>query len=75
MDRSTSANVAVITGGGGGIGAATAAILQEEGWRVVIADLDLARAEAEAGRIGAIPCAIDITDKQSVCLLYTSRCV
>ncbi len=66
MDRSTSANVAVITGGGGGIGAATAAILQEEGWRVVIADLDLARAEAEAGRIGAIPCAIDITDKQSV---------
>jgi NAD(P)-dependent dehydrogenase (short-subunit alcohol dehydrogenase family) len=66
MDRSTSADVAVITGGAGGIGAATAAILREDGWRVVIADLDLDRAQAEASRIGAAACAIDIADKQSV---------
>ncbi|QOZ77907.1 short-chain dehydrogenase [Bradyrhizobium sp. CCBAU 53351] len=66
MDRTTSADVAVITGGAGGIGAATAAILREDGWRVVIADLDLDRAQAEASRIGASACAIDIADKQSV---------
>lgn len=66
MDRSTSADVAVITGGAGGIGAATAAILREDGWRVVIADLDLDRAQAEASRIGASACAIDIADKRSV---------
>ena len=66
MDSSTTADVAVITGGAGGIGAATAAILREDGWRVVIADLDLDRAQAEASRIGAFACAIDIADKRSV---------
>lgn len=66
MDRPTSADVAVITGGAGGIGAATAAILREDGWRVVIADLDIDRARAEANRIGASACAIDVADKRSV---------
>jgi NAD(P)-dependent dehydrogenase (short-subunit alcohol dehydrogenase family) len=66
MDRSTGADVAVITGGAGGIGTATAAILREDGWRVVLADLDLTRAQAEASRIGAAACAIDIADKRSV---------
>ncbi len=66
MDRSASADVAVITGGAGGIGAATAAILREDGWRVVIADVDLGRAQAEARRIAAFACQIDIADKQSV---------
>ena len=53
MSNSPGADVAVITGGAGGIGAATAAILREDGWRVVIADLELGRAQAEADRIGA----------------------
>jgi NAD(P)-dependent dehydrogenase (short-subunit alcohol dehydrogenase family) len=66
MDSSTTPDVAVITGGAGGIGAATAAILREDGWRVVVADLDLDRAQAEASRIGASACAIDIADKRSV---------
>ena len=66
MDKATGANVAVITGGAGGIGAATAAILQDDGWRVVIADLDLARAKAEASRIGATACHIDISNQQSI---------
>ena len=66
MDSAPTPDVAVITGGAGGIGAATAAILREDGWRVVIADLDLARAEAEASRIGAFACSIDIADKSSI---------
>lgn len=57
-----STRVAVITGGGGGIGAATGAILAGQGWKVVLADLDLGRAEAEASRIGAVPLALDIAD-------------
>lgn len=62
----TSKKVAVVTGGGGGIGAATGAVLVADGWCVVLADLDVARAEVEANRIGAIACAIDIADKRSV---------
>jgi NAD(P)-dependent dehydrogenase (short-subunit alcohol dehydrogenase family) len=66
MNDSRDANVAVITGGAGGIGAATAAILREDGWQVVIADLELGRAQAEADRIGVHACAIDIADQRSV---------
>ena len=58
--------VVVITGGGGGIGAATGAVLAAEGWRVVLADLDFARAKAEADRIGAVPIALDIADERAL---------
>lgn len=66
MPISKGERVAVITGGGGGIGCATGAVLVEDGWRVVLADVDLARAEAEAARIGARACRIDIANKDSV---------
>src|SRR5437660_10131056 len=42
--------VAAVTGGGQGIGAATAQALGEAGAAVAILDLDPARAEASAGR-------------------------
>jgi NAD(P)-dependent dehydrogenase (short-subunit alcohol dehydrogenase family) len=45
--------VAVVTGGGGGIGAATARLLAEHGARVVIADIDTEIAEATAARVTA----------------------
>jgi 3-oxoacyl-[acyl-carrier protein] reductase len=43
--------VAIVTGGGQGIGGATARRLAEEGARVLLADVDLAAAQANAERI------------------------
>src|SRR5207302_1691 len=63
--------VAVITGSGRGIGAATAARLAAEGAAVVVSDLDAAPAEETAGKISseggtakAIAC--DVTSRESV---------
>lgn len=55
--------VALITGGGGALGRASAMRFAEEGARVVIADLDLERAEAVADEIGGGASAIhaDVT--------------
>ncbi|MCY4062650.1 MAG: SDR family NAD(P)-dependent oxidoreductase [Chloroflexi bacterium] len=47
------AKVALITGGGGALGRASALRFVEEGARVVIADIDLERAHAVAAEIGA----------------------
>ncbi len=44
--------VAIVTGGAGGIGQATAELLVAEGARVVIADLDADRGQELAGQIG-----------------------
>ena len=59
--------VAVVTGAGSGIGAASARTMAEEGARVACADLDLARAEATAKEIGgdAIAVHLDVADQES----------
>ena len=43
----------IVTGGGSGIGKATCLQMAGEGGRVVVADLDLASAQATAGAIAA----------------------
>lgn len=60
--------LAVVVGGAAGIGAATAQCLAAHGWRVVVADIALAEAEAEAvaGRLGGHAVAIDICDPASI---------
>ncbi|WP_312170365.1 3-oxoacyl-ACP reductase FabG [Microbacterium sp.] len=60
--------VALVTGGAGGIGWATAARLAGDGASVVIADLDAAAAEAAAERIGptAVGLSMDVSDESSV---------
>jgi len=58
--------VAVVTGGGRGIGAAAAARLAAEGARVVVSDLDVGPADEVAGPIGGLAIACDVTDRSSV---------
>jgi 2-keto-3-deoxy-L-fuconate dehydrogenase len=54
--------VAVVTGGGSGIGLATARLLAARGARVAVLDLD----PAAAGAAGATPLVADVTDEGSV---------
>ena len=62
MDTSGSGNpVVVVTGAGGGLGAATAALYAERGWHVVAVDL-----AAPAGGAGITGLAADVTDSDSL---------
>ena len=67
-EKPLSRQVAVITGGGSGIGAATAKAMAGQGAEVAILDRDLDAAKAAAKKIGgkalAVPC--DVTDPASI---------
>jgi NAD(P)-dependent dehydrogenase (short-subunit alcohol dehydrogenase family) len=60
--------VAIVTGGGGGIGGATAERFASEGAKVIVADIKIERAQAVADRIGAAAHAVhlDAEDESSV---------
>ncbi|VVJ15729.1 Short-chain dehydrogenase/reductase SDR? [Amycolatopsis camponoti] len=62
MAEELAGKVVVITGGGQGIGAATASALSKLGAKVVIGDLDLVRAEKTAGELDAEALPLDVTD-------------
>lgn len=57
---------AVVTGAASGLGAATARALAGRGVKVAIFDLNAEAGEALAGEIGAVFCAVDVTDQASV---------
>jgi len=67
-EKSLARQVAVITGGGSGIGAATARAMAKEGAEVAILDRDLEAAKAVAKKIGgkALGIECDVTQPQSV---------
>ena len=62
--------IALVTGGGSGIGKATAHRLSAEGASVIVADRDLASAQGVANELGgsdsAIAIAVDVTDEAQV---------
>jgi NAD(P)-dependent dehydrogenase (short-subunit alcohol dehydrogenase family) len=60
--------VALVTGGGSGIGQATVRLLAARGVQVVVADLDEAAAQSTATDVGAVAAAVvvDVADAKSV---------
>ncbi|MEJ1978755.1 MAG: SDR family oxidoreductase [Acetobacteraceae bacterium] len=62
MPQSKRPGVAVVLGGGNGIGEAICTVMAAQGWRVAVADLDGQRAEAVAGQVGGQAFAVDVTD-------------
>ncbi len=72
--RLLAGRVAVVTGGGGGIGAATARLFAQHGARVVIADIDSERARQTADEItaaggSALAFVTDVRDADQVAAL------
>lgn len=58
--------IAVVIGGGNGIGAATARVMATRGWQVVAADLDGAGAARVAAEIGGLGLELDVTDSAAM---------
>jgi 3-oxoacyl-[acyl-carrier protein] reductase len=58
--------VALVTGGGRGIGAAAAQLLAREGAKVAVSDMDAGPAEEVAGSIKGLAIACDVTDRGQV---------
>jgi len=70
LTRRLDGRVAVITGGGSGIGLATARRLAAEGATVVVADVDAAAGQAAADEVGGTAVTLDVTDDAAVAALF-----
>ncbi|MBO2448011.1 3-oxoacyl-ACP reductase [Actinomadura barringtoniae] len=62
--------VAVVTGGAGGIGLATARRFAQEGAKVVVADLDETGGQAAAQEVGGLFVKVDVTSEAEVQALF-----
>lgn len=62
--------VAVVTGGGSGIGLATVRRFAAEGAKVVVADIDATSGEAAATEVGGLYVKVDVTDEAQVEALF-----
>jgi len=59
-------HVALVTGGGSGLGAATARVLAGRGARLAVLDFDAARAQAVADELGGLALPCDVGDAAAV---------
>ncbi|MCU1522651.1 MAG: family oxidoreductase [Arthrobacter sp.] len=66
MESSLNGRKALVTGGAGGIGAASVRALAARGAKVTIADVDEAAASALANEVGGTPWAIDLLDVEAL---------
>lgn len=64
--------VALVTGGGSGIGRATATALARAGMRVCVADIDSDAASSVADEIGGLGLACDVSDSTQVDAAFTT---
>lgn len=66
--------VAIVTGGAGGIGAATSRLLAQRGAKVVVADIDGGRAAEVARDIGgtALAVTVDLADEASIAAMFAA---
>src|ERR1051325_5264165 len=67
------ARVAIVTGGGHGIGRAYAHRLAEEGAKLAIAELDAAAGERVAAEVGGLAVRTDVSDEASVAEMARSK--
>jgi rhamnose utilization protein RhaD (predicted bifunctional aldolase and dehydrogenase)/NAD(P)-dependent dehydrogenase (short-subunit alcohol dehydrogenase family) len=72
MEKPLTGQIAVITGGAGAIGAATAKALADEGAAVAVLDLDGEAAERVAARLGGIGIACDVTKDEDVAAAFAA---
>ncbi|MGH3939674.1 MAG: 3-oxoacyl-ACP reductase [Pseudonocardiaceae bacterium] len=72
MGRRLDGRVAVVTGGGSGIGLASARRLAAEGASVVIADVDSSTGEAAAAEVNGLFVRTDVTSESEVDALFTT---
>ena len=70
LSRRLEGRSAVITGGGSGIGLASARRLAAEGANVVVADIDPAAGKAAAEEVGGLFVPVDVTVEEQVKRLY-----
>ena len=70
LSRRLAGKIAVVTGGGGGIGLASSRRLHAEGATVVIGDIDERTGTAAADELGGLFVPVDVSDEASVNGLY-----